>query len=585
MTIESFDDFYTKQELTGWLSFFVRVGNKFDQINPILSDHVKGRKTYKIPKLELIEIIAKMLSNDTVLEAINQYFPEEIKEKLYWTPGFLEEGEFVDFAGRNNYAIDYSGVKMKGWCSIFKPEATRVSFYETLLDKVFFPSFIIDLLTKNLPKPQAYYLQATESFDTKDLFHFNVEKEIFSNISEIAYLLGSDLLKRGKKGTILPSALKKMQADYNIEEPYENSSHKKHLLVRSKVLTEYMESCKINELTVIQNEVLPFLKKIAIEVQQSKIFTILQLPNPFVNNYVRRQFNDKIQGQLINLFKTQPDAWIAIDDFIKTINIQRIYCSPTKSDRNIEINLKTQYSNTRYTLSPEEAISVLGVSTISSLIHFLSFFGLLEIYHDYEVPSVKSRDHYYNYTLELPFTNIHYFRLTELGKYCFNIKESYSAPETLNERAEIILDEQYLLIKLSKKDIRLQNVLTDFFKPLSETQFLFDEALFMKKINSEMAFEQKISRLKRILKPVSLTANWEKVFDDIRGRFNPFRINNQYKVIQIQKNNPELLFLLMNDPELKNLCLRAEKLHIIVANSKYNKFINRIKELGWHIDQ
>ena len=75
--------------------------------------------------------------------------------------------------------------------------------------------------------------------------------------------------------------------------------------------------------------------------------------------------------------------------------------------------------------------------------------------------------------------------------------------------------------------------------------------------------------------------NWTEFFDTLQKKSNPFDIPEANKVISIAKTQPELIKLIVQDPILSKLVIKAEYHHLIIPQKNIAKVKQRLREFGY----
>ena len=207
---------------------------------------------------------------------------------------------------------------------------------------------------------------------------------------------------------------------------------------------------------------------------------------------------------------------------------------------------------------------------------FLASWGLLEII--YEEPDVSVIP----YSAYSVYDGLKYIRVTELGAYVFNHTKAYSG--VIKRPFTLALDEDSLSILLTDGDTGLASkAISSFAKPVGGNRFTTNASLFLENCKTEDDLTHKISIFTSIF-PGDLPANWSAFFSDISLKANPLKPTAEYHIFHVSENNKQLLHLLARDEELKKICIKAEKFHILVHYTNLTKLKNILRSYGYLIE-
>lgn len=203
-------------------------------------------------------------------------------------------------------------------------------------------------------------------------------------------------------------------------------------------------------------------------------------------------------------------------------------------------------------------------------------FGLIEIAYNNINTDALGETYYSGYD------GLQYFKLTPLGAYVLGLTSHYETSDT--EKAnKLVFDEDSLII-LAEGDLDVINVsLANYAERLATNRFRVTNSHFLKDCKSYKDIQNKITLFKNTVGK-SLPPNWESYFTQLLNNSKVVKEKTQFVTYQLPAEAKELQRLIAQDSVLKQLVLKAENYHILLANTEDTKFKSRMKELGYVIE-
>ena len=212
----------------------------------------------------------------------------------------------------------------------------------------------------------------------------------------------------------------------------------------------------------------------------------------------------------------------------------------------------------------------LSEPCVKGILVMLASIGLLDVaYRDYDAGDRSWVDW------------LEYVRLTHLGRYVFEYTEHYERSESGSEKW-FDVDEERLIIRQLQEDNPFSKFLQEVAVPIGNHRWTFSEASFLQKCATKKDVEQKIDFLKQFV-VTHPSAVWEDFFQRLLNRCHPLTnvSNYNYMIYRLNPKDKALLHLFATDEKLRQWVIRAEGYLILVEDEDREKFLRRMKTLGY----
>lgn len=276
---------------------------------------------------------------------------------------------------------------------------------------------------------------------------------------------------------------------------------------------------------------------------------------------------------LFLIAKHSEEGWLSVDGLIMKIrtfdeladerfmlidpnNFDNLYMRNTYND-NQSINIGNLLKN-------------LSEPLVKSILFALSTFGIIEI--AYNEP--KSGDASY-------YDGLQYVRVTELGKYAFNITKSYTPKISEDNEPAFELDDQRLLIKVLKEASPFTPLLTEYANKIMPSLYRVTYDSFLHGCNSYEEVKRKIDMFQQYVCK-GKTSVWEQFFKDILERCNPFTVEQtDYTILRLSPDNLSLQRLVLTEPSIKKYVLKAEDYLLLIKTEELRAFKTALRRFGY----
>jgi hypothetical protein len=188
----------------------------------------------------------------------------------------------------------------------------------------------------------------------------------------------------------------------------------------------------------------------------------------------------------------------------------------------------------------------------------------------YSFEDLDSLDNERNYY----FMDIEYFKLTNLGKYIFDIDKQYKSSSAY----KLILNSYSLDLTVDNENSLSELFLKKITTKVSKNRYKTDVKTFMQNINSDVEYE---NTKKALLEKVDeVPAIWKDFFITIEKRLRSVLIITSSAVMIKINDNKEIAKLIMENTKLKNKILKVQDFHIVVLKENLMYVKKIFKEYG-----
>lgn len=494
-------------------------------------------------------------------EEITGKSPIKKKERSYYY-GFSTEVEYTEDNGWFSYGIT------GGW------EAKEVYFY---LEPEFRPILLDYFQDKSLLTGG----MMAELPDEK-LITFDGEAETVSLIPVLKELYLTGLLELGKS-KITASTLKRITSTVEIREFFtkDHTDDKELMDIRSRMLLTtfalYGSNCilrdKKNAMQLpdaeILKDIIPHVKFYGLHL------AVLLLPmlNRFTSGYTQESFSSEIIQLIIEILTAlnKDERWLSYEALEERFhvdeknNIFGIYVLPYKMENYGILNM-TGGKIIRATNIFEQ----VGRPFIQGVLFMFASLGLIEI--AYQVPEDVTPS---------PYAKLKYMRLTDLGRYAFDITKNYESNSNVKSMELFEVSDDKLLIRSLTDNNPYEVILKDIAQPIGNKRFVVTPESFLKNCKSEDQITQKISIFKKYISNREIPV-WQNFFKEMIANANKIKgCQVEFTIYKIDSTDLRLHEIIATDPDIHDIALRAEDYTLLVRKGKQAEFNRIMKKHGY----
>ena len=242
---------------------------------------------------------------------------------------------------------------------------------------------------------------------------------------------------------------------------------------------------------------------------------------------------------------------------------------------------RDEYSDSRFGLYNkrfmEERISYNNLRTdlmeplVRGMLVLLASVGLLDVaYRDYDEEDRSWMD-----WLEA-------VRPTDLGKYVFGLVDEYEVKDLESNENCFDVDPERLIVRSLRENHPFESFLREVASYIGNHRYVFSETYFLQKCSSRQDVEEKMAFLKKFI-VTHPSRVWKDFFKRLLNRCHPLTgvPSSDYTIYKLVPGDKELQHLFNTDEKLRSLVIRAEGLLILVEDGNKDKFLRRMKALGY----
>lgn len=181
-----------------------------------------------------------------------------------------------------------------------------------------------------------------------------------------------------------------------------------------------------------------------------------------------------------------------------------------------------------------------------------------------------------------PYAAVAYARLTALGRYTLGVTQKYEAAQA-NDKPLFQLDDQHLIVRdlASEGNNPSLPILQELSHSIGGGRYEVTPQTFLTCCASRTDVERRVKNFRDFIcaKPPAV---WRDFFAMIESRCHPLTLSHtDFRVYTLPADDRDLQRLMVTDPQLRQLVIRAEGLRILVRTNDLTKFSNRLKALGY----
>jgi hypothetical protein len=124
------------------------------------------------------------------------------------------------------------------------------------------------------------------------------------------------------------------------------------------------------------------------------------------------------------------------------------------------------------------------------------------------------------------------------------------------------------------------NLLANYTDKVGANRYAVSNESFLKSVTNKKDLKLKIDLFKQVIN-CDLPPNWQTFFVSLDKKINPLTAVNEVLVFKIPSDDPEFVKLLIQNPEIKKLLIKAEDYQIIVLQKDYATLRNKLKSFGY----
>jgi len=552
------------------------------------ADNVNLKTNYaKTTKEEYCNLVSKVFKNKTIYEGFLNSLDQNVKKVwdfMVWKEELSDEDILIETGISITTNIEKISFNKKIYIEkdlfkeflIFAIESeSNYSYASNSYLKTFTVELPIELrrVLKGFYDKPLYYNFIPLAEVPKTTYISSSESEIFVYLPNLLSYNQAGNIKVSGPGRVMLNTLGKIRKILNINELYPESSTKELKLLKTYLLSSMVvcESKPKKEETftgILKNYFeKTYLKNFASHVH---ILTSLKGTHHLYNIV-------NVESNFIEVVKHLPiDKWISIKNFIdftsfRSYNFQ--ISSIHEMCNYLTYEVEGNYSKEKKSIKKINLKTFIEEPILKGNIMLWSCYGLLDIAYD-DIDTTQLGKTYFSV-----YDGIKALKLTNLGAFILGKTSQYEAP-LIKKSYDLTLSSENLIIKVEGETSMTDNLLGTFADKIGSNRYAISNETFLKNINSKKELKIKIDIFKQIIS-TDLPANWKTFFSILDKKIHPLTPIEEVLVFKIPNDDPELIKLLIQNPIIKKLLIKAEDYQIIVTKKDYPTLKTKLKAFGY----
>lgn len=552
------------------------------------ADFVNLKTNYaKTTKLEYCNLTAKVFKNKTIYEHFLNSLDQDLRkvwEFLVWQDELSDEVILSETGISITTNIERSSYNNKKYIEKDLRKEFMIFAIDTESNYSYASNSYLNIFTAQLPieirrvvkefydKPLHYnFIPLTEV--PKTTYISSSETEIFVNLPNLLSYNQAGNIKVSGPGRVMLNTLNKIRKTLNINELYPETSSKelqqlKTYLLSSIVVCENKPKKEETFTGILKNYFeKTYTKKYASHVH---ILTSIKGTHHLYN------IND-VETSFIEIVKHLPqNEWVSIKNFIDFASFRsyNFQISSTREMCNyLTYEVDGKYGKDKVLIKKTNLKAFIEEPILKGNIMLWSCYGLLDIAYD-DIDTTELGKTYFSV-----YDGIKAVKLTNLGAFILGKTTQYEAP-TIKKSYELSLSSENLIILVEGETAMTDNLLGTYADKIGSNRYAISNETFLKNINSKKELKVKIDIFKQVVN-TDLPANWKAFFSILDKKIHPLTPIEEVLVFKIPNDDPELIKLLIQNPSIKKLLIKAEDYQIIVSKKDYPTLKTKLKTFGY----
>lgn len=537
-----------------------------------------SEKSNKSIFIDLLE--EAFYKKETFIEIFNS-LDEEIKEifrSIIWSGKYILEGSQIEKFFEKDHTYETSD-NLKDRYKFFHYKKNKVAKDEP--GYLYLDNDIIRKIRPHCPnKVRDYFIHPIEN--PIYTYKHNSEEEICKKYGLYYNFYSQGNIKLSSSLKLLKESKRDMQKYCDISEFYSENKDLDYLKTETMGLLFYLmkdkylipENFKMDKFKYIINEFLNgnLVKNSGYEYT-TKYLNYLK----GVKNIKKTENLTRSLETIVKLIMELPsEKTISVsniinylvyrDEFLEIIELKDVYDYVYINESNYGRTRISQYDEYhKYIVEP----------FVKSIFFLLGSLGLFTLY--YDLPSGNNGLYLKNNYLS-KYDGLKYIELTKLGEYVLGRTDNYAFAEE-NEDAEIVYDEDLLLITIIGSAPIMSMFLEKLSLKIGENKYKMDNGRFLKGIETIKELEDRIKEFKNKFYK-DLPRVWEIFFDNLRSKVNFLVCESDIKVFKVREDK-EFFKILATESKLKEYILKAEGFYILVKEEDVSKVKSILSKYGY----
>ncbi len=441
------------------------------------------------------------------------------------------------------------------------------------------PVLVRKKLKNQLPIPQGYHLKPLKSPNNTEFIYEDNER-ILKTLPLVITFIRQDNLKLTKNGTPHKNSIVRLAEYCESAEFYPDAEKRDLRTLKTDLIVQMV---LLNDFPSNMANPLELLKKLFEAFLTSDRFIGLSLLQHLKGWGSISCDSDKETHRNYFELLTQlpPNKWISIKQLLRFSLLREIDINPIeKEEAERSVFFTTEWNgwgNKRLYVTDQLFEKAISEPLIKAMFFLFSSFGLVDL--KYNLPENESFLEEKQTWVSI-YSGLKYVRLTTLGAFLCGQSRHYDSDSLSEEETEATLDDDRLIILLSKQDKLIELVLDKMAEKIGHNRYKVDFTSFLCDCSSERDIREKIQLFKETI-PVALPENWQDFFQKILLRANPLKEQTDLTVYKIPRENKKLIDVITGDEVIRQYILKVEDYHIAIRKTDFEKVKSRLEYFGF----
>lgn len=441
------------------------------------------------------------------------------------------------------------------------------------LGKLFFPCFFpekMEPVTVVNTLPQELQLKTAR-----------FEQMTIADVMRLKVLWDTGKMKASKTKMLSLIVQRKAKA-LNMDEFYSKTECDKAASIRTDMLAGMMSYFAYNHADLFKDSILPhvLIKHIFEKGFDKRTEFVTFFLLPYIEFHVSTLEVSKLLNKMLknitDLLIQHPDGWMAVDRMLDTFyTINYLNNSILEMSCFMPID-RGQIFNTLNRVRPSifNQVQEIAFPLVRSLLFVLASFGVIDM--AYEALSDK---------LNSLYEGARYVRLTPLGRYVLGIAKEYTPVGEEEKKYGFVLEDGCLVVRSAEPDNPFESLLQIYGRPINGSRYEVTAQTFIANCTTKKQLQEKVKAFTLQVAGGKLPRIWQEFFNKLIDRCQPFTEENSsdYRIYSFSGQNRNLMQLIVNDPILKKIVIRAENYTILVKKENLLDFKYRMTQQGYII--
>jgi hypothetical protein len=539
----------------------------------------------KIQKKEISKLLAKIFYNKKLFNDLLNILPEEtikVFKLLVWEKSKFKVNEIEKILNLEDKillnATKNKPIELNNQYNFFCLERINNNSILSYDYKIYIPEEIRNHIKDFFEPPEDIILKPVEKIEETNFKNINSNNVIKSIHLYFNYINNNkiDLTKERPSKAVLRNI-----KDYcEISEFFENREEKDLEYLKTEIFHTYLKDIDIQldlNLDDLLKTVFNYFQYYSLDLLLFHIKgkNFLKENEYFINK------SKEFKSLFLKVFSELPyNQWIDFNNFKKSLYYRDIPMLISKDilDSNLiyfdELKKASSYSYSQKTFLNEENYNdIFLIPLIKGIIFLFSSIGLLDIAYNLPKNSVYLQKNQDYLTV---FDELKYIKLNDIGANVLGLNSNLDYK--IDEDIKIELDQDYLIIRVSKEDKIKCSFIESISKKVKEKTYLVTKESFIANCNN---IEDVLSKIKFFYQEINSSPGyiWEQFFNNLKSRIININKIENIEVFQIP-NDKNLLRILFENDSLSDLFYKVEDLKIAIPKENIQIFFKKLFEVG-----